>query len=80
MKYRTIENASQVRLRNERRTLVQHNKFPLEDLMGKIVTKDRRANPDRRIEGVSRQKIWDTTSKKLRETFIHYSLVSSVHI
>ena len=34
------------------------------------------------IEGkaVSRQKIWDTTSKKLRETFIHYSLVSSVHI
>ena len=23
---------------------------------------------------VSRQKIWDTTSKKLRETFIHYSL------
>ena len=29
---------------------------------------------------VSRQKIWDTTSKKLRETFIHYSLVSSVHI
>ena len=54
MKYRTIENApqSQVRLRNERRTLVQHNKFPLEDLMGKIVTKDRRANPDRRIEGL----------------------------
>ena len=52
MKYRTIENVSQVRLRNERRTLVQHNKFPLEDLMGKIVTKDRRANPDRRIEGL----------------------------
>ena len=52
MLYRTIENASQVRLRRERRTPAQHNEFPLEDLMGNTVIKNRRANPDRRTEGL----------------------------
>jgi len=31
------------------------------------------------LRAVRRQKIWDTTSKKLRETFIHYNLVLLVH-
>ena len=42
--------------------------------------RDRHADDVATTLNVSRQKIWDTTSKKLRETFIHYSLVSSVHI
>jgi len=52
VKYRTIENSTHTRLRRERRSGVQLNKFPLEDLNGKIVVKERRATPDRRAEGV----------------------------
>jgi len=52
MKYRTIENPAHTRLRRERRSGVQLSKFPLEDLNGKIVAKERRVNPDRRAEGV----------------------------
>ena len=29
---------------------------------------------------VSRQKIWDKIARKLRETFMYYSLVSLIHI
>ena len=42
MKYRTIEKISDVRLRRERRSAIQHNEFPLEDLNGKIIKKERR--------------------------------------
>ena len=52
MRYRTVENSEHVRLRRERRSAVQTNEFPLEDLNGNIVTKDRRVTPERRIEGV----------------------------
>jgi hypothetical protein len=43
MKYRTIENSANVQLRRERRSVVQHNEFPLEDLKGDTVVKNRRA-------------------------------------
>ncbi|MGH1536972.1 MAG: hypothetical protein ACRBDX_02830 [Gammaproteobacteria bacterium] len=42
MKYRTIENTSSVMLRRERRSVTQLDEFPLEDLNGKTVVKNRR--------------------------------------
>ena len=53
MQYRTEEKPTYVRLRRERRSKAQLNKFPLEDLTGEIVTEERRANPDCRTEGIS---------------------------
>ncbi len=43
MKYRTIENSANVQLRRERRSALQFNEFPLEDLKGNTVIKNRRA-------------------------------------
>jgi hypothetical protein len=43
MKYRTIENSENVQLRRERRSAFQVNEFPLEDLTGNTVLKNRRA-------------------------------------
>ena len=37
MKYRTIENVENVQLRRERRSALQNNEFPLEDLNGNVV-------------------------------------------
>lgn len=42
MKYRTIENSANVQLRRERRSTLQSNEFPLEDLKGNTVIKNRR--------------------------------------
>jgi len=67
VKYRTIENSTHTRLRRERRSGVQLNKFPLEDLNGKIVAKERRASPDRRAEGVE-----VTETKMSRAEFQEY--------
>ena len=52
MKYRTIENVSDVTLRKERRSAVQLNTFPLEDLKGNIIEKERRINGPYEIAGV----------------------------
>ena len=52
MKYRTIETSSEVALRSERRTVVQLNEFPLEDLNGNIVSQDRRKNTATQIGGL----------------------------
>ena len=52
MKYRTIEKSGDVRLRRERRSAVQLNKFPLEDLNGKIIRKERRDRSTQIAEGV----------------------------
>lgn len=52
MKYRTIEGSSEVSLRKERRTAVQLNTFPVEDLKGNIVLKERRADAAERIAGL----------------------------
>jgi len=43
MKYRTIENTSNVVLRRERRSVSQIGEFPLEDLNGNTVIENRRA-------------------------------------
>ncbi len=43
MKYRTIENSSNVILRRERRSVAQLDEFPLEDLNGNTVVENRRA-------------------------------------
>lgn len=52
MKYRTIEGSSEVSLRKERRTAVQLNTFPVEDLKGNIVLKERRADAAERVAGL----------------------------
>ncbi|MBT8124685.1 MAG: hypothetical protein KJO81_07665 [Gammaproteobacteria bacterium] len=52
MKYRTVENPEHVRLRRERRSVVQISEFPFEDLNGNVVFKDRRETFDRRTEGL----------------------------
>lgn len=52
MKFRTVENQSDVLLRKERRTAVQHNNFPLEDLKGNIVAKERRVDNSTIVEGL----------------------------
>ena len=52
MKYRTIESSANVRLRRERRSAVQNNEFPLEDLQGNIVIENRRAPQESEIKGI----------------------------
>ena len=52
MKYRTIEGSTDVSLRKERRTAVQLNTFPVEDLKGNIILKERRADITERIAGL----------------------------
>jgi len=51
MKYRTLENGGRVRLRRERRSGEQLNRFPIEDLNRKIIVEERRVTPDRRAGG-----------------------------
>ena len=51
MIYRTVENPAYARLRRERRSAIQINEFPLEDLHRNIIVKDRRVNVDHRTEG-----------------------------
>ncbi len=62
MQYRTIENTSHVRLRRERRSAVQINEFPLEDLNGKFIVEERRVTPDCRAEGL------DVTEAEISQT------------
>lgn len=52
MKYRTIEDSANVRLRRERRSALQSHKFPLEDLKGNIVNKNRRITQESRTIGL----------------------------
>ena len=52
MKYRNIENSANVQLRRERRSALQDNEFPLEDLKGNIVNKNRRAAHEGRTIGL----------------------------
>ncbi len=52
MKYRTIENTANVQLRRERRSALQHNVFPLEDLNGNTVNKNRRATKEGQVIGL----------------------------
>ena len=52
MIYRTVENPEYVRLRRERRSVVQISEFPFEDLNGNVIVKDRREIFDRRTEGL----------------------------
>lgn len=74
MQYRTIENSEHVRLRRERRSAVQFNEFPLEDLKGNIIVAERRATLDRRTEGldVTEAKI---TQAEFQEYFDAYQKV-----
>ncbi len=52
MKYRTIEGTSDVSLRKERRSAVQLNTFPIEDLKGNIIHKERRRDVTERVAGL----------------------------
>ena len=52
MKYRTIEGSRDVSLRKERRSAVQLNTFPMEDLKGNIIRKERRKDTTERVGGV----------------------------
>ncbi len=52
MKYRTIENTANVQLRRERRSALQHNEFPLEDLNGNTVEQNRRALQQGQVIGL----------------------------
>jgi len=52
MKYRTVENYSDVLLRKERRSAVQLNHFPLEDLKGNIIGKERRVDSSTHVAGL----------------------------
>jgi len=52
MKYRTVENPEHVRLRRERRSILQISEFPFEDLNGNVIVKERREIFDRRTEGL----------------------------
>lgn len=52
MKYRTIENSANVQLRRERRSALQDNEFPLEDLNGNTVDKNRRASQQGPVIGL----------------------------
>jgi hypothetical protein len=52
MKYRTIENSANVQLRRERRSAFQDNEFPLEDLTGNTVMKNRRATQEGQVVGL----------------------------
>ncbi|QMU60709.1 MAG: hypothetical protein GKR92_02960 [Gammaproteobacteria bacterium] len=52
MKYRTIEDSANVRLRRERRSALQSHEFPLEDLKGNLVNKNRRNSQESRIVGL----------------------------
>jgi len=66
MIYRTVENTAHVRLRRERRTGIQLNKFPLEDLNGCIIVRERRVTPERGTKGleVTETKISDAEFQK----------------
>jgi|GEM_PF-2012464 hypothetical protein len=52
MKYRTIENVENVQLRRERRSALQNNEFPLEDLNGNVVNYNRRAAQESQTIGL----------------------------
>ena len=52
MKYRTIENTANVQLRRERRSALQNNVFPLEDLNGNIISSNRRASQQSQTVGL----------------------------
>ncbi len=52
MKFRTIETPGEVSLRSERRSVTQLNKFPLEDLNGNMVLKERRKNTATQVGGL----------------------------
>ena len=52
MKYRTIEGTTDVSLRKERRSAVQLNTFPIEDLKGNIIRKERRKDVTERVAGL----------------------------
>lgn len=52
MKYRTIEGTTDVSLRKERRSAVQLNNFPVEDLQGNIIFEERRVDVTERIAGL----------------------------
>lgn len=67
MKYRTIENSANVQLRRERRSAFQSNVFPLEDLKGNTVIKNRRA-----IRGGQRIGFEVTETKISQVEFLEY--------
>ncbi len=52
MKFRTVESSAMVRLRRERRSAIQNNEFPLEDLQGNKIFKNRRAPQEEEILGI----------------------------
>ena len=52
MKFRTVENPSNVVLRRERRSVSQADKFPLEDLNGNTVLRNRRITQENQIRGL----------------------------
>ena len=52
MKFRTIEGTTDVSLRKERRSAVQLNTFPIEDLKGNIIRKERRKDVTERVAGL----------------------------
>jgi hypothetical protein len=71
MKYRTIEDPAKVRLRRERRSAFQSNEFPLEDLKGNVVAKNRRAILESQAKGleVTETKI---SQAEFQEYFDHF--------
>ena len=52
MRYRNMSTKTSTRLSRERRSIKQVDKFPIEDLNGNIITKDRRAKSNSESEGV----------------------------
>ena len=52
MRYRTMSTKTFTRLSCERRSIKQVDKFPIEDLNGNIITKDRRVKSNSQAEGV----------------------------
>ena len=67
VKYRTVANPAHAFLRRERRSAVQSNEFPLEDLHRNIIVRDRRVNADHRTEGLE-----VTETKMSRAEFQEY--------
>ena len=74
MRYRTVEKPEQVHLCRERRSAVPINEFPLEDLNGNTIFKERRENQNFEAGG------FEVTESNITQTEFDRTLLTENHL
>ena len=74
MRYRTVEKSEQVHLYRERRSPSQNNNFPIEDLNGNTIAKERRVTHNNGAEG------FEVTESNITQTEFDRTLLTENHL